>query len=71
MSVSTNSRLRKLWLNVHLCIALGLAVLLVPISHSGALLVWHDNLDALINPSRYAVTGGQALPPAAGRRGVE
>jgi uncharacterized iron-regulated membrane protein len=53
------------WLNIHLWIALTLAVLLVPISLSGALLVWQDHLDALINPSRYAVTQGQALPPMA------
>ena len=65
MIIIANSRLRRLWLNIHLWIALGFAVLLVPISLSGALLVWHDNLDALINPGRYAVTQGQALPPSA------
>lgn len=64
MLVSTNSRLRRLWLNIHLWIALGFAVLLVPISLSGALLVWHDNLDALINPGRYTVSAGEALPPS-------
>lgn len=58
-------RLRRLWLNVHLWLGLGFAVLLVPISISGALLVWHDHLDALTNPSRYAVTQGQPLPPSA------
>jgi uncharacterized iron-regulated membrane protein len=65
MSVSANSRLRRLWLNIHLWIALTFAVLLVPISLSGALLVWHDHLDALINSGRYAVTAGQALPASA------
>ena len=40
-------------------------MLLVPISLSGALLVWHDHLDALVNPDRYAVTQGQAQPPLA------
>ena len=59
------SRLRRLLLNVHLCIGLGVAVLLVPISLSGAVLVWHDQLDALINPGRYAVTQGAAQPPSA------
>ena len=63
MPAPLNARLRRLWLNIHLWIGLGLAVLLVPISLSGALLVWHDHLDALINPARYAVTDGQALPP--------
>ena len=52
--------LRRLWLNVHLWIGVGLAVLLIPISISGGLLVFHDDLDALINPQRYAVTGSQA-----------
>ena len=63
MSFFQIASLRRLWLNVHLWIALGLAVLLIPISISGALLVWHDDLDALLNPSRYAVSGAQpALP---------
>lgn len=58
--------LRRLWLNVHLWIGVGLAVLLIPISISGGLLVFHDDLDALINPQRYAITGAQpALPPSA------
>ena len=56
--------LRRLWLNVHLWIGVGLAVLLIPISISGGLLVWNDEIDALLNPQRYAVTGAQvALPP--------
>jgi uncharacterized iron-regulated membrane protein len=29
------------------------------------LLVWHDHLDAIVNPSRYAVTQGQSVPPSA------
>ena len=58
--------LRRLWLNVHLWIGVGLAVLLIPISISGGLLVWHDDIDTWINPQRYAVTGAQvALPPTA------
>jgi uncharacterized iron-regulated membrane protein len=50
-------RLRTLWLTVHRWLALILLVLLVPIATSGALLVWHDHLDAVIHPGRYAVTG--------------
>jgi uncharacterized iron-regulated membrane protein len=58
--------LRRLWLNIHLWIGVGLAVLLIPISISGGLLVWHDEIDTLINPQRYAVTGSQiALTPSA------
>ncbi len=55
--------LRRLWLNVHLWIGVGLAVLLVPISISGALLVWHDDIDAIISPHRYAVTGPEVAQP--------
>src|SRR6185436_3111506 len=58
-------KLRRLWLNIHLWIGLGFAVLLIPISLSGALLVWHDHLDAIVNPDRYAVTQGQVQPPSA------
>jgi uncharacterized iron-regulated membrane protein len=61
----TSARLRRLWLNIHLWTGLGVAILLVPISLSGALLVWHDHLDALVNPARYTVTEGPALPPSA------
>lgn len=64
MVSSANSRMRRLWLNIHLWIGLALAALLVPISLSGALLVWHDEIEALIYPSRYAVTKGESLPPS-------
>jgi uncharacterized iron-regulated membrane protein len=37
--------------------------LLVPISLSGALLVWHDEIDTWINPHRYAVTGTEVAQP--------
>lgn len=57
--------MRRIWLNIHLWLGLGFALLLVPISISGALLVWHDHLDAILNPSRYAVTHGQSMPPSA------
>jgi uncharacterized iron-regulated membrane protein len=59
-------RLRGLWFQVHKWIGLLLAALIVPISLSGAALVWHDGLDALVNPHRYAVSSGeQILPPSA------
>lgn len=66
MADTSAAWLRRLWLNVHLWIGVGLAVLLIPISISGGLLVWHDEIDALLTPQRYAVTGAQvALPPSA------
>jgi len=65
MADTRAARLRRLWLNVHLWIGVGLAVLLIPISISGGLLVWHDEIDALLTPQRYAVSGPQvALPPS-------
>jgi uncharacterized iron-regulated membrane protein len=64
MPVSVNGRWRRLWRTFHLWIALTFAALLVPVSLSGALLVWHDELDALVNPSRYAASSGPALAPS-------
>jgi uncharacterized iron-regulated membrane protein len=57
ISVPTLSRLRTLWWAIHRWIAVLLCLLLVPIAISGALLVWHDELDALVHPARFAVTG--------------
>ena len=57
------AQLRRLWLNVHLWIGVGLAVLLVPISLSGALLVWHDEINSWIYPHRYAVSGAEVAQP--------
>jgi uncharacterized iron-regulated membrane protein len=62
MPVLSHARLRRLWLD--LWIGLGLAVLLGSMSISSALLVWHDHLDALIDPARYTVQEGSALPPS-------
>jgi uncharacterized iron-regulated membrane protein len=57
--------LRQLWWTLHRWIGIGLLVLLVPIAVSGALLVYHDEIDALINPKRWTVSGSElALSPA-------
>ena len=57
--------LRRVWRACHRWIGVGLLMLLVPISVSGALLVYHDELDALVNPTRWTVSGPQlALSPA-------
>ena len=63
MADTRAAQLRRFWLNVHLWIGVGIAALLVPISLSGALLVWHDQIDAWINPHRYAVTGTEVAQP--------
>src|SRR5689334_7589613 len=60
-----NASLRRIVVNVHLWIALGLAILLIPISLSGAVLVWRDQIEAAIYPSRYAVTQGAPQPASA------
>jgi uncharacterized iron-regulated membrane protein len=59
---TTLNRLRTLWWAIHRWIAILLCVLLVPIAISGALLVWHDELDALVHPARFAVTGNSTGP---------
>ena len=65
MADTRAAQLRRLWLNVHLWIALSLVALLVPVSISGGLLVWHDEIDSVINPKRYAVSGPQvSLQPS-------
>ena len=56
--------LRNLWFSVHKWIGLLLAILIIPLSLSGSALVWHDWLDAQVNPVRYAVSGPAVLPPS-------
>lgn len=65
MAQSNTLRLRALWFQIHKWLGLSLALLIIPIAVSGALLVWHDVLDEAINPQRYAVSGPPALPPSA------
>ena len=57
------ARLRRLWRHVHLWLGVGLLVVLVPISVTGAILVWHDPLDRALYAQRYAVTGPTASQP--------
>lgn len=49
------ARLRRLWLNIHLWLGVGLVVALIPLSVSGALLVWDQPLQRMLNADRYAV----------------
>ncbi|MGN6279891.1 MAG: PepSY-associated TM helix domain-containing protein [Sphingomonas sp.] len=58
----TKLQLRRAWFQVHKWIGLGLAILIIPLSLSGALLVWDQPLDRLLNPARYATTGTTQLP---------
>jgi uncharacterized iron-regulated membrane protein len=61
----TKLQLRRTWFQVHKWLGLILAVLIIPLSLSGALLVWDQPLDRLLNPARYAVTGTARLPAQA------
>jgi uncharacterized iron-regulated membrane protein len=63
--MSNAARVRTVWWTLHRWIGVGLAVLLMPIAVSGALLVWHDHLDAVLHPGRYAVSGAQMMQPSA------
>jgi uncharacterized iron-regulated membrane protein len=66
MARTLNGKLRKLWLDIHLWIGLGLLVAIVPISATGAALVWHDPLDRLLHPARFDVSkAAPALAPSA------
>ena len=53
---------RAAWLQVHKWIGLTLAVLIIPISLTGSALVWHDWLNAKLDPPRYATIGPATLP---------
>jgi uncharacterized iron-regulated membrane protein len=61
MNRSTVVQLRSAWLQVHKWIGLLLALIIIPLSVSGALLVWDEPVDRLLNPGRYAVSGAPAL----------
>jgi uncharacterized iron-regulated membrane protein len=65
MPGKTTSTLRAIVWPLHRWLGVGFCLLLVPIAVSGALLVFKDNLDALLHPSRYAVTGAEMSQPFA------
>ena len=57
-------RLRSLWFQIHKWLGIGLAILVIPISLSGAALVWHDWLDEQVNQQRYPAVTAPLLSPA-------
>ena len=65
MAKTTKKQLRASWLQVHKWIGLSLAILIIPISLTGAALVWHDWLDAKLEPQRHQAIGPAELPPSA------
>ena len=56
---------RALWFQIHKWLGLALVIVLIPLSLTGSMLVWPDWTDSLVNPGRYAVTGGVARPVSA------
>ena len=65
MARSTKKQLRAAWLQVHKWIGITLAILIIPICLTGSALVWHDWLDAKLEPQRHASIGEARLPVAA------
>jgi uncharacterized iron-regulated membrane protein len=63
MTHSPLARLRRLWLDVHLWLGVGLMVVLIPLSVSGSILVWHDALDRALYADRYNVSGPDVAQP--------
>jgi uncharacterized iron-regulated membrane protein len=58
--------LRNFWFQFHKWIGILLAILIIPICVTGAVLVWHEPLDRALNSQRYAFAPDKAvLPPAA------
>jgi uncharacterized iron-regulated membrane protein len=60
------TRLRRLWLDAHLWIGAGLLIVLVPLSVTGSILVWHDAIDRALYSQRYATSGALASQSAQG-----
>jgi uncharacterized iron-regulated membrane protein len=58
-------RLRSLWFQIHKWLGITLAVLIIPISLTGAALVWHDWIDRQLYPDRYPAAASAGLPPSA------
>ena len=58
-------RLRRAWFQIHKWIGIVLAILIIPLSLSGAALVWHDWLDEQVNPQRYPKATSALLAPTA------
>ena len=56
---------RRIWLQLHLWLGLTLGVLGALVGLTGSVLVFDHEVDALLNPQRYAVTGSQVALPYA------
>lgn len=75
MTASFPFRLRRIWLRVHLWLGVGLALAILPLAASGAVLVWGGELERLLRPERFSQTAvSEILPVSAylelGRRAL-
>jgi len=61
---SAFNRFRAILWSIHRWIGLLLLIVLVPVGLSGAFLVFDQEIDALLHPSRYAATGPATLAPS-------
>jgi uncharacterized iron-regulated membrane protein len=62
MDDASRPGLRALWFQFHKWIGISLAIVLIPLSLTGSLLVWHDQLDEWLHPSHFAQSGPAQLP---------
>lgn len=53
----TRIGLRNAWFQAHKWIGLILAAVIIPICLTGSALVWHDAVDRMANPARFATSG--------------
>lgn len=66
MAAMKTGRWRRLWLNVHLWIGVGLLLALAPLGLSGSALVWDGPLDRMLHPARVVAGSDRAaLGPTA------
>ena len=65
MSASGKARLRRLWATIHLWLGLTLGAVGALLGLSGSLLVYDTEIDALLNPQRYAVGDSAIARPFA------
>jgi uncharacterized iron-regulated membrane protein len=60
----TKQQLRQFWFQIHKWLGLTLALLIIPISITGAALVWHDDLELALNPERRTNVQASLEPSA-------
>lgn len=57
--------LRRFWFQAHKWLGIALAIMFIPLSLTGSLLVWDEPLDRLLRPSHHRAGGAPALPATA------